>query len=63
MHLPNVKDLWTTLPGIAAIAMGIFGYITTYSGSHAWPPTGMEIFLFFSGLINVFSTFKKPASA
>jgi len=52
----RLKDLWTTLPGIAAVVMSVVTYIQTYAAGHTWPPTGLEIVMFVSGLLNVFSS-------
>ena len=56
----RLKDIWTTLPGIVAILVAVGTYIQTYSAGHNWPPSGMELVLFVSGLLNVFSTITHP---
>ena len=56
--LQNLKDLWTTLPGIVAVIVAVGTYIQTYAATNGWPPSIMELLLFFSGLLNVFSTLK-----
>lgn len=59
----RLKDLWTTLPGIVAIVLAVATYVQSYSAAHAWPPTGLEIVMFVSGLLNVFSSIThKPAA-
>lgn len=61
--LDRLKDLWTTLPGLAAIVFAVSQYVTNYSATNAWPPTGMQLFLFFSGILNVISTVTHPKTA
>lgn len=56
----RLKDWPSTIPGLLAVVGAACSYVVDYSHSHTWPPSGIEIALFISGLINVFATLSKP---